>query len=198
MTFVPGNTIVLADWEEAFYFQRKLLKTCLGRDDMDWKQFLTGRAHFLDIMISYHYSHFTLSYVIIHVWPTVFIQKQISMEQRTIFVLVLNVQYTGLGTSSCAIVTHFEPRLYHLQCVTKMATEVAETLRKMFGYYRSRFSPSSAGHSGQHFHRFLIGLWQLSSGHSISVQRILPSSHLHSGVQGPGDQRSPCSCKIPS
>ena len=125
-------------------------------------------------------------------------QKQISMEQWTIFVLVLNVKYTGLRKSSCGIVTHFEPILHHLQCIEKMATEVAKTLRKMFGYYRSRFSPSSAGHSGQHFHRFLIGLLQLSSGHSISVQRILPSSHLHSGVQGPGDQRSPCSCKIPS
>ena len=58
--------------------------------------------------------------------------------------------------------------------------------------------PSSTGHSGQHFHRFLTGLRQFNSGHSINVQRILPSSHLHSGVQGPGDQRSPCSCCMPS
>ena len=130
--------------------------------------------------------------------PTIFVQEQISKQQWTIFVLVLNVRYTGLRKSSCGIATHFKPKLHHLQCIEKMATEVAETLRKMFGYYCSRFLPSSAGHSGQHFHRFLIGLLQLSSGHSISVQRILPSSHLHSGVQGPGDQRSPCSCKIPS
>lgn len=58
--------------------------------------------------------------------------------------------------------------------------------------------PPSTGHSGQHFHRFLTGLRQFNSGHSINVQRILPSSHLHSGVQGPGDQRSPCSCCMPS
>lgn len=58
------------------------------------------------------------------------------MEQWTIFVLVLNVKYTGLRKSSCGIVTHFEPKLHDLKCIEKMATEVAETLRKMFGYYR--------------------------------------------------------------
>ena len=170
------------------------------REKMIWieKSFWPVGHSFLDITISYSYRHFTLRNIIIQKWLTIFVQKQISMEQWTIFVLVLNVQYTGLRKSSCGIVIHFEPKLDHLQRIEKMATEVAETLRNIVGYYRSRFSPSSAGHSGQHFHRFLIGLLQLSSGHSISVQRILPSSHLHSGVQGPGDQRSPCSCKIPS
>ena len=192
MTFVPSDTIVLADREKAFYFQHKLLIRRRFWEEVIWIE------NSFDIMISYHYGHFTLRNLIIQMWLTIFVQKQISMEQWTIFVLVLNVQYTGLRKSSCGIVIHFEPKLDHLQRIEKMATEVAETLRNIFGYYRSRFSPSSAGHSGQHFHRFLIGLLQLSSGHSISVQRILPSSHLHSGVQGPGDQRSPCSCKIPS
>ena len=34
------------------------------------------------------------------------------MEQWTIFVLVLNVKYTGLQKSWCGIVTHFEPKLH--------------------------------------------------------------------------------------
>ena len=66
-----------------FIFRANYWRHFFGRDDMDWKQFLTGRAHFLDIMISYHYGHFTLQNIIIQMRPTIFVQEQISMLQWT-------------------------------------------------------------------------------------------------------------------